>query len=165
MYQFKESFWGMILLMAGAALFLCPPASAQGNLDFSLFSSPLLNPDPIPFAPAVNYAAGDRPYSVFCADLDGDSDLDMAVTNATSDNVSILRNNGDGTFQPKVDYATGDWPYSVFCADLDGDSDLDLAVANFSANTVSILKSNGDGTFQTKVDYGTGSDPTSVFCA
>jgi len=53
MYQFKESLWGMILLVA-VVLCLCPPASAQGNLDFSPFSSPLLDPDPIPFALAVN---------------------------------------------------------------------------------------------------------------
>jgi hypothetical protein len=57
------------------------------------------NPDSIPFAPAVNYGVGDNPHSVFCADLDGDTDLDLAVTNWNSGNVSILKNNGDGTFQ------------------------------------------------------------------
>jgi len=40
----------------------------------------------------VDYGAGDAPTSVFCADLDGDTDLDLAVANQTSDNVSILRN-------------------------------------------------------------------------
>ena len=39
------------------------------------------NPDAIPFAPPVNYVAGDGPASVFCADLDGDGDLDLAVAN------------------------------------------------------------------------------------
>ena len=123
------------------------------------------NPDSIPFAPAVNYGAGDYPYSVFCADLDGDIDLDLVVANAGSDNVSVLKNNGDGTFQPKVDYGAGDGPYFVFCADLDRDTDLDLAVVNGNSDNVSVLKNNGDGTFQTKVDYGVGSAPRSVFCA
>ncbi|MGB2803941.1 MAG: FG-GAP-like repeat-containing protein [Candidatus Zixiibacteriota bacterium] len=117
------------------------------------------------FAPAVNYEAGDSPYSVFCADLDGDSDMDLAVANAGSDNVSILKNIGDGTFQIKVDYGAGDQPRSVFCADLDGDSDLDLALTNTFSDNVSILKNDGDGTFQTKVDYSTGDGPYSVFCA
>ncbi|MGB7061388.1 MAG: FG-GAP-like repeat-containing protein, partial [Candidatus Zixiibacteriota bacterium] len=117
------------------------------------------------FAPAINYGAGDGPASVFCADLDGDSHLDLAVANLNSDSVSILKNNGDGTFQTKADYGAGDGPVSVFCADLDGDLDLDLAVANAIANSVSILENNGDGTFQTKVDYGVGVYPTSVFCA
>ncbi len=89
----------------------------------------------------------------------------MAVANCYSGNVSILKNNGDGTFQTKVDYAAGYGPYSVFCADLDGDTDLDLAVANSGSYNVSILKNNGDGTFQAKVDYGAGNGPRSVFCA
>jgi len=124
-----------------------------------------LRPDSLPFAPAVNYTAANGPVSVFCTDLDGDTDLDLAVANEGSDNVSILKNNGNGTFQTKVDYGSGDGPYSIFCADLDGDADLDLAVANAFTNNVSILKNNGDGTFQTKVDYGAGDGPRSVFCA
>jgi ankyrin repeat protein len=123
------------------------------------------NPDSIPFAPAVNYGAGDGPFSVFCADLDGDGDLDLAVANENSDNVSILKNNGDGTFQTAVNYGAGNGPFSVFCADLDGDGDLELAVANLYSDNVSILKNNGDGTFQTAVNYGAGDYPFSVFCA
>ncbi|MCJ7459531.1 MAG: FG-GAP-like repeat-containing protein [candidate division Zixibacteria bacterium] len=123
------------------------------------------NPDSIPFAPAVNYEAGDGSTPIFCADLDGDSDLDIAVANTHSNNLSILENNGDGTLQAKVDYSVGDFPVSIFCADLDGDGDLDLAVANRNSNNVSILKNNGDGTFQTKVDYPAGSGSHSVYCA
>jgi ankyrin repeat protein len=123
------------------------------------------NPDSIPFAPAVNYGAGDRPISVFCADLDGDTDLDLAIANDNSDNVSILKNNGDGTFASAVNYGAGDGPESIFCADLDGDGDLDLAVANWYSDNVSILKNNGDGTFTTAVNYGAGDGPMSVFCA
>jgi len=123
------------------------------------------NPDSLLFAPPVNYGAGNHPVSIFCADLDGDLDLDLATANSWDENVSILKNNGDGTFQTKVDYGAGDDPYSVFCADLDGDNDLDLAVANESSDNVSILKNNGDATFQTKVNYGAGEWPRSVFCA
>jgi hypothetical protein len=97
--------------------------------------------------------------------LDGDGDLDLAVANDGSDNVSILKNNGDGTFEGAVDYGAGGCPWSVFCADLDGDNDLDLAVANYDHDNVSILKNNGDGTFQTAVNYGAGDGPLSVFCA
>jgi hypothetical protein len=123
------------------------------------------NPDSIPFAPGFNYLAGYGPYSVFCADLDGDTDLDLAVTNELDDNVSILKNNGDGTFQARVNYGAGSSPVSVFCGDLDGDGDLDLAVANHGYNNVSILKNNGSGTYQTAVNYGTGEGPIFVFCA
>jgi hypothetical protein len=123
------------------------------------------NPDSIPFAPKVDYGTGSGPLSVFCGDLDQDGDLDLAVANAWSDNVSILKNNGDGTFQPKVDYEAGDAPTFLFCADLDQDGDLDLAVTNDADDNVSVLKNNGDGTFQPKVDYLVGVKPYFVFCA
>ncbi len=137
-------------------LFLAVPGFAQTGK---------VESDSIPFAPAVKYHGGDGPYSVFCADLDGDSSLDLAVAGYYGDSVSILKNNGDGTFQPKVDYDVGYGPHSVFCADLDGDTALDLAVANFYSDSVSILKNNGDGTFQPRVDYAVGYGPPSVFCA
>ena len=76
-----------------------------------------------------------------------------------SDNVSILKNNGDGTFAAAVNYGVGSYPLSVCAADLDGDGDSDLAVANSGSNNVSILKNNGDGTFAAAVNYGVGSWP------
>jgi hypothetical protein len=138
-------------------------ATSFAQVDETVVKS--FKPDSIPFAPAVNYMAGNSPYSVFCADLDGDFDLDLAVANTYSDNVSILKNNGDGTFLGAVDYGAGDGPRSVFCADLDGDGDLDLAVVNEGSDNVSILKNNGNGTFQSAVNYATGDKPVSFFCA
>jgi hypothetical protein len=139
---------------------LCPPEE-----EFLIRNIMPLPPDSIPFAAAENYGAGDAPWSIFCGDLDGDGDLDLAVANYYSNNVSIFTNNGDGTFQDAVSYGAGSHPTSVFCADLDGDADLDLAVINAESNNVSILKNNGDGTFPTKVDYACGEEPYSVFCA
>jgi hypothetical protein len=121
-----------------------------------------LPPDSIPFAPAVNYAPGGNP---FCADLDGDGDLDLAVANYYSDSISIFKNDGNGTFQIASSYEVGEMPFPVFCADLDGDGDLDLAVGNYGGNTVSILKNDGNGTFLPAVNYNTGVGPASIFCA
>jgi hypothetical protein len=116
------------------------------------------------FAPAVSYATGNQPYSIFCANLDTAQGLDLAVANIGSNSVSILMNYGDGTFYLDSNYTVGS-ATSVFCADLDGDGDLDLAVANSASDSVSILKNKGDGTFETAVNYGTGDGPWSVFCA
>jgi hypothetical protein len=88
----------------------------------------------------VDYGAGNGANSVFSADLDGDTDLDLAVATYNGNSVSILKNNGDGTFQTAVNYGAGTTPLSVFCADLDGDTDLDLAVANWNSHNVSILE-------------------------
>ena len=81
------------------------------------------------FAPKVDYVTGTQPVSVFAADLDGDTDKDLAVANGVSNTISIFKNNGDGTFAAKVDYGTGSFPHGVFAVDLDGDTDNDLAVS------------------------------------
>jgi hypothetical protein len=118
------------------------------------------------FSAAVNYAAGDGPYSVFAVDLDGDGDQDLAVANISSSNVSVLKNNGDGTFAAAVHYPVGVSPRSVFASDLDGDDDADLAVANLNSDNISVLKNNGDGTFfAVAVNYPAGDGPVSVFAA
>jgi len=115
-----------------------------------------------PFNPAVNYAAGTYPISVARGDFNGDDDLDLAVANYLSNNVSILLGNGDGTFAVAVNYAVGTGPRSVAVGDFDGDGDLDLAVANSSSNNISILLNNGNGTFATAVNYAAGSWPSSI---
>lgn len=46
----------------------------------------------MPFNPAVNYAEGVRPRSVAVGGFDGDGNLDLAVANYYSDDVSILLN-------------------------------------------------------------------------
>ncbi len=75
-------------------------------------------------------AAGDEPSSATIADLNGDTNPDIATANPSSDNVSVLLGNGDGTFQTAVDYAVGLGPFSVDIADLNGDTKPDIAVAN-----------------------------------
>ncbi|HVP36945.1 MAG TPA: FG-GAP-like repeat-containing protein, partial [Terriglobales bacterium] len=136
------------------------------SLDNVYSKNILADPDSIPFAPPVSYRANDSPYSIFCADLDGDSDLDLVVTGYMWTNVvSIFKNRGDGTFQNRVDYNVGEYATSIFCADLDGDSDLDLVVGYADSTVISVLKNNGDGSFQPKVDYQVGLYPISVFCA
>jgi hypothetical protein len=94
-------------------------------------------------------AAGDFPVSVVATDLDGDGDRDLAVANQSSDNVTILQNNGAGNFlQPASSpEATGDGPHSVAAGDLDGDGDQDLAVANEISGNLTILRNNGAGDF------------------
>ena len=49
------------------------------------------------------------------------------MANITSDNVSVLLNNGDGTFAADVPCGVGDGPRSVGMDDLDGDSDVGAA--------------------------------------
>jgi hypothetical protein len=51
------------------------------------------------FQPAQNFSAGSHPEALTAALLDGDGILDLSIANESSDNVSVLIGNGDGTFQ------------------------------------------------------------------
>ncbi|MBI3194319.1 MAG: VCBS repeat-containing protein [Ignavibacteriae bacterium] len=93
-----------------------------------------------PDSTRVDYLTAGGSTFVFIGDVDGDGDGDIVTSNSSSSNVSVLKNNGNGTFASRVNYSTGINPYAVFISDIDGDGDGDLVVANFSSNTVSILK-------------------------
>ena len=94
-------------------------------------------------------AVGDFPRAVSAADLDGDADQDLAVANLGSDDVTILRNSGNGNFTEPASSPelAGDGPASVAPADFDLDGDRDLAVANNASSNVSILRNNGPASF------------------
>lgn len=115
------------------------------------------------FQTAVNYGIGDAPISIFCTDLDGDGDQDLAVSDVFDKVITVLKNNGDGSFDSGTDYPAGEDPISIFASDLDNDGDQDLAVTNFSSNKVSVLKNNGVGAFTAFVEYWTGPFPFSLF--
>lgn len=50
------------------------------------------------FSDPVSLAAGTQPAYVKPADLDGDADLDLAITNLGSEDITLLFNQGRGTF-------------------------------------------------------------------
>jgi uncharacterized membrane protein len=102
-----------------------------------------------PQSPAV----GNQPGSIALADFNGDGILDMAVTNASSDTLTILLGNGDGTFTATGSSPqTGSNPSFVATGDFNRDGKADLAVANLDDNNVTILLGNGDGTFAAAAD-------------
>ena len=75
-------------------------------------------------------AVGSDPAAIVAGDFNGDGQLDLAVANDDSNDVSVLLGNGDGTFQPQVTYAVGSVPIAIVAGDFNGDGRLDLAVAN-----------------------------------
>jgi Pro-kumamolisin, activation domain/FG-GAP-like repeat/Bacterial Ig-like domain (group 3)/FG-GAP repeat len=93
-------------------------------------------------------ATGTQPGSIALGDFNGDGVLDMAVTNAGSNTLTILLGNGDGTFNAASSSPqTSTDPSFVTVGDFNRDGKADLAVANLGSNNVTILLGNGDGTF------------------
>jgi autotransporter-associated beta strand protein len=130
--------------------------NSDGKLDLAVANwnsntvSVLLNTT-MPGATAPSFAAkqdsqtGSGASFVSFGDVNSDGRLDLAVTNYSSNTVSVLLNTTTPvaampSFAAKQDFGTGSYATFVSLGDLDGDGKVDLAVANgSSAKTVSVL--------------------------
>ena len=92
-------------------------------------------------APGSPIATGTAPFGVVVGNFNGDSIADLAVTNTTTNNVSILLGDGSGRFVPAPGspVATGTSPLGVAIADFNGDGLVDLTTANRNSSNVSVL--------------------------
>ncbi len=139
-------------------------ADMEGSLDppSELDVSVLLNNGNGTFAARQRYAAGTRAIALVARDFDRDGDLDLAVANNESNNMTIMLNNGNGTFAAPVGYAADTNPWYIAAGDLNGDGKDDLAVSNINGGNVSVYFGNGDGTFASQVKYAVGINPRAV---
>jgi hypothetical protein len=99
--------------------------------------------------------AGARPYTIHCADLNGDGAPDLAATSFVSPGggVNVLFGDGAGGFGAAVFIPTGRRAWAVDAADVDGDGDLDLAVIDRDDDRATILANAGNGTFAPLAAY------------
>lgn len=86
---------------------------------------------------------------VIVARIDGDSQVDVLTVSNSSDNVSVLRGNANGTLQAAVNYTVGDGPMSAALVDVTNDGIVDLVTINANSNDFSIRAGVGNGTFGT----------------
>lgn len=108
------------------------------------------------FALPVYYdTEGMGPISLAVGKLNGGNDLDVAVSDYLTDNVSVFLNKGNGTFDSAVLYEVLEEPMDIAFGDFDGDNSLDIAVAcsYFYTRKVSILFNDSDGTFSSGGNY------------
>ena len=109
----------------------------------------------------VLYSAGNTPFPVVIADLNGDGRPDLVVGEIGGSNINVLLGNGDGSFQIALTTAAST-TRSIAVGDFNGDGKTDLALADNATNTVTILLGNGDGTFRAQVTYMVGNNPTAI---
>jgi len=120
-------------------------------------SSPAQN---LVFTPTASVQVGKAPQSIAAGDFNGDGLLDLATVNSTSDDVSILLGNGNGTFQGAISFGVGKLPMSLATADMNGDAHLDLVVAMSGSDHIVVLKGRGDGFFDRLGSYPSGKGTT-----
>lgn len=128
--------------------------SANGNdQNISVF---LGNPDGT-FGQANTFSVGAGAAEVASADLNGDGNADLVVTDDIQSAYVVL-GNGDGTFGRSSTISLHGSPLGIAIADLNGDGILDLAIALFGpfrppGGDVAILLGVGDGSFASPVFY------------
>ena len=88
------------------------------------------------------------PRAVVAADLDGDGDIDFAVTGDRVLWVSL--NDGDGAFGPPNRFDSGSGGRRAIVGDADGDGDPDIVVTD--DNGAALLRNRGDGAFDGPAD-------------
>jgi hypothetical protein len=108
-------------------------------------------------------AAGSNPRAICAADFNLDGSADIAIANASSNNVSILLANSGG-FASAVNYTAGAGPESITTGDFNSDGKTDIAVVNYAGNNISVLIGSGTGTFSVPTNFSVGSGPNSI-CA
>lgn len=91
--------------------------------------------------------------SIYVADIDGDTDLDVVVADITDDQVLWLENAaGDGSsWLQRLVVPTIDSPDAVSAVDMDGDGDQDVLVASFLDDFIAWFENRlGDGSSWTR---------------
>src|SRR5215831_16011043 len=89
------------------------------------------------------------PFAITVADFNNDGRPDLAIVNQSSNNVTVLEGNGDGTFTQfqRSPLSVGNVPVAIASGSLAGSTGPALAIVNQKDNTVSVYFGNGDGTF------------------
>jgi DNA-binding beta-propeller fold protein YncE len=138
---------GLLFIVLSASVFLaCSPAETppeRQGLDLQ----------------AHRLTGGGHPFAVVARDLNGDQEVDLAVTNPKVGSISVYLGRGDGTFQEPTAMITGKRPRGLVVADLDGDDVPDLAVACTGDNAVFVHRGRGDGGFESPQRYPVGARP------
>jgi hypothetical protein len=105
------------------------------------------------FAPARNspFPCGPSPYPVALADVNGDSNLDIAVPNTAPGpaTITVLLGDGRGEFRaaPRSPFKANDRAYFVAVADLNGDRKPDIVATHDDASIATLHLGDGKGNF------------------
>ncbi|CAF3900001.1 unnamed protein product [Rotaria sp. Silwood2] len=98
------------------------------------------------------------PQSVAVGYVNNDGQLNVVMTDSSSDYVGILLGHSDGTFSDAIPCYTGTYsgPSFVSLVDLNNDSHLDLVVATTEEGFAGVFLGYGNGTFDIPQVYLTG---------
>jgi Ca2+-binding RTX toxin-like protein len=101
------------------------------------------------FRSPSQFFVGSNPVALVTGDFNEDGKLDIATGNlgATSENITVLLGDGDGSFSSSKLLSAGGSVNSLTVQDLNGDGHLDLAATLNNSALLSTLTGDGDGNF------------------
>ena len=103
-------------------------------------------PDLVSYAAASTLATAANPQGVAVGDLDGDGELDIAVTSIADDTIQTFLGDGFGNFALADTGMAGTSPAEVVLGAI-ADATVDAVVEQSSGGQVRRLQGNGDGSF------------------
>ena len=112
------------------------------------------------YTPTPSNPVGRSPQAIATGDFNGDGRWDLATVNGTSDDVSVLLGNGNGTFRSAVSFGVGKIPLALVAEDMDRDGVLDLVLALSGSDQVVVFKGHGKGLFHKLTSQGAGKGTT-----
>lgn len=117
------------------------------------------------FAERFDVHLDGNPKGVEVADLDGDGDLDAAVSIGFGNAIAVLAGDGTGSFTRAGSLPAGPDAAYVAIADLNGDGIPDLVGADELGNSVSVYLGTGNLSFGGRTTYRAGDAPCYVAVA
>jgi PKD repeat protein len=95
------------------------------------------------------YPTGNRPRTIAQGDINGDGAVDLVVSNALSDDISIYFGSSTGAFTQAGNspISTGIYPFQIIMTDFNLDGNRDIGVVCYGSNGVYIYYCNGTGGF------------------
>ncbi|CAF3864097.1 unnamed protein product [Rotaria sp. Silwood1] len=101
-----------------------------------------------------------HPYSLLIADLNRDENLDIALSNPESNEISLLFGYGNMSFTAEESFTSDDnsYPRFIISADINRDNTVDIIVANVGTNNIGVFLGYENGSFQDQITYSTGSN-------
>lgn len=108
------------------------------------------------FEPKKDFNGISGSKTVVLADLNGDTNLDMAASNGTT--ITVHLNDGSpNIFAPRVDNnGVGNQARNLTAADVDAANGLDLILSNDQGNDIAVILNNGSGVFGAVNNYNGG---------
>ena len=110
----------------------------------------------------ATYTVGKNPTSVTTADFNQDGLTDLITTNISSNSLSVLFGNGDGTFKESAQIDISKDPRALTLDDFNKDGLLDIAVACSGSDQVAVLYGSPQGHFRIGPRYAVHRTPVSI---